>query len=749
MHGATHRLTCLLGLLVLLTAGTARGQLQGVLLDAPRDQFGLLGNARLGAWTPIRIGLENQSSEPRRVLCRWVINDADGDRVLSERMVTLDALSKQEAWLYGALPIRWKQSEPWVIQVLSEDGAQEFARVEAAPPELIVPTQRMIGIAGTSTMGLTAYLKPYTSDEGITLIPGMSLTSLPDRWYGLNAIDTLIWTRTGGDPEDPLVSSATQQALREWVRRGGHLIVMLPAFGETWTGSALSDLLPIKADQISRIDGPPPGWLGFISGEKMDVEMSAFGVKPGDGVSVIRRYNHLPIIIAKRYGFGRVTVFGVDLSDRRYAQMGMPNGVKPVWNDVFMWQTPVYEPAVIEDAISGNQMSRPDQRSHVLLSGFIPQQVSMRGAAAPALLAAILLFGLYWFTAGPLSVIVLKKRNATRHSWLWFVAVVLVFSAVSWGGAWLLAPKRAAISHFTVVTAEAGSPTVHAQSWLSLYLPKFTTESIEIDPDHPSARQTVASPGMVAGQKESGFLDPQTYHIDAAQPRSMDVPFRSTAKQMQVDYLGRVDLKQTGLSQPWSMPQGEIKLVNALPSGELKHDLPGPLLNVMFVYCPGDNQTPHVWRLADPWEPGEVRQVYPKSGSDWLVKPPEEYEKRVWKDEGFLGKLLNARPGQVAIDIATGEQVVTTPSEMVQYIQMLCFYDTLPPPDFRKTGFPWAVVYNRSLGRGMDMTPLLAERRLIIIGRLEDAPLPIPLTVQGKEVSSNGWTIVRWMYDLE
>jgi hypothetical protein len=752
MYGVQKTLiTWLVVLSVILPAGLAMGQVQGVLLEVPRDQLGLSGRARLGAWTPLRISLVNQAAEPRQLVCRWLLNDSDGDRVLAERRVTLDALSTQDAWLYGPLPMQWRQSEPWIVQVLNEEATEELARAEAPPPTLITPAQRMIGIAGTHALGLGAYTTPYTSHEPITLVTGLSLTTMPDRWYGLSAIDTLIWTRNGGEPDDPLVSSATQQALREWVRRGGHLIVLLPAYGQTWTGSGLADLLPVKEDQVRRMEGRPPSWLGAVRSEEvLNVDMNVFDVDPGDGVEVIRRYNNQPIIVAKRFGFGRVTLLGLDLADRRFAQMGLPNGRYPVWNDVFMWQAPVYERARIDAEIDDNKMSRPDQRSRVPLGRFIPGRISMRGAAAPALLAAILLFGLYWFAAGPLSVIVLKKRDATRHSWVVFVIIVLGFSLVSWSGAWVMAPKRAAVSHFTILTAQADSPTVHAHSWLSLYIPKFARQAVVIDPDHPSALNTLSSRGLVTGQDETGFLDPQTYTIDMAAPGSAEIPFRSTAKQLETDYLGRIDQPQAGMNEPLIMPQGTIKVENFWPTGKLSHGLPGPLRDVLMIYCPGENQTPWVWRLKDAWEPKQVLDLSIRPVTERLVLRPHDttYAKRQWQSEGFLGKLINTKPGQQLID-ATGAEVLTSSSEMVKYIQMLCFFDTLPPPDFRKTGFPYAVAFNRSLGRQLDLTPLFAGRRLIVIGHMEDSPLPVPMTVQGEEVSASGWTVVRWVYDLE
>lgn len=758
MHRVIHSVSVwLVVLAALVSAGPACGQVQGVLLDVQREYLGLADYARLGAWTPVRLTLENQAAEPRQVLCRWLLEDADGDRVLAQRRVTLDALSTQYAWLYGPVPVRSRPNVPWTIQVLNDDASVELARAEVPAARMLAASDRMIGIAGNQDFGLSGYATEATTHEPITLVSGLSLSALPDRWYGLSAIDTLVWSRDGGDPDDPLVSGAIEQALREWVRRGGHLIVVLPAYGQTWTGSGLADLLPVSSDQVRRIEGRPPSWLGAIrSREVINVEMNVFDVDPGKGVDVIIRHDNQPVVIAKRYGFGRVTLIGLDLADRRFAQMGLPNGPFPIWHEVLMWQAPVYEQARIDAEVASNRMSRPDQRTRVALGRFIPGRISMRGAAAPALLAAILVFGLYWFTAGPLSVIALKRKEAQRHSWVLFVGIVLCFSAVSWAGAWLMAPKRAAVSHFTILRANADSPAVHAHSWFSIYIPKFAKQSIELDPDHPTNRHTLASPGLVAGLDETGFLDPQTYTLDMASPRSVEVPFRSTAKQFEADYYGRIDQPQAGMSEPLILPQGDIKLENNWPTGKLSHGLPGPLRDVMLIYCPGEdpstgrNQMPWVWRLKDAWEPKQVIDLGTPDVLDRLVVRPKDssFTDRKWQDEGFLGKLIANRPGQQLID-AAGVEILTPSTEMIQFIQLLTFFDALPPPDFRKIGFPYAFVFNRGLGRQLDVTPMLAGRRLIVVGHLEDSPLPIPMAVEGDEVSSTGWTVVQWVYDLD
>ncbi len=87
-------------------------------------------------------------------------------------------------------------------------------------------------------------------------------------------------------------------------------------------------------------------------------------------------------------------------------------------------------------------------------------------------------------------------------------------------------------------------------------------------------------------------------------------------------------------------------------------------------------------------------------------------------------------------------------SVIARELVLLSFFDAVPPPNFRKSGFPRGYALRRALGQGLDLTPLLHGRRLIILGHLPSSPLPAPLTVDGETVPSEGWTLVRWVYDF-
>ena len=82
--------------------------------------------------------------------------------------------------------------------------------------------------------------------------------------------------------------------------------------------------------------------------------------------------------------------------------------------------------------------------------------------------------------------------------------------------------------------------------------------------------------------------------------------------------------------------------------------------------------------------------------------------------------------------------------------------DAAPPPnfiddarDFSGAGIA-SVHFSRATGRDLDLTHLLATRKLIIMGYMpESSPLPLPLTVDGETPRSNGWTTVRFILPVE
>jgi len=744
----------LIALCVTLAAGPALSQVSSVAINVDPQDVGLGGSVAPAQWNAMRVSIDYAGQQPRQVECRWLVADRDGDRVIASREVALNPQrADQRVWLYAPVPRRQGRNPAWLVQVVSEDGQTVLASTRAGARRTLDQQKQTIGVMASAALGLDRYTDRATRHEAIELIRGLELADLPDRWHGLAPLEALIWTPQGGRPVDTAVPDASLDALREWVRRGGHLILSIPAVNQTWSDSTLADLLPLPAEAFrQRTDLAPPAALGPVRGEASTVDLTVFNAPATDDAAVIARDDQgNPFIVAGRRGFGRVTLIGLDLTSPPVTQMGLPFGRYRIWNDIFRWQGPVFSQSFIEQQRKQQQMDQLSFRNEAQADRFIPGLIAMRETAAPMLMGAVLLFALYWLLAGPISFLVLKKRGLTHYSWLGFVAVVGVFLIVSWAGALVTRPATRAISHFSVVSARAGSDLVHTRSWFSLFVPEFGQTDLALAPDQPEAPNTLAAPGLPWGPGSAGFTDQRRYSLDAPAPNRAAIPFRATAKQLQLNYHGPLSPNDQPLPDSWVMPQGELRIENHWPVGQLSHGLPRPLHDVLLVYCPGDGEMPWVWRHTatdGAWAPNELLDVADRPSVARLVKKPAQYTAdRNWRQEGFLGQLIARKAGQQFMDL-TPTRLTATDSELIKAIEMLSFYQALPPPNFRDTDGSANLNITRSLGRALDLTHLTHGRRLILIGYMKQAPMPAPLSVEGDAVPSQGWTVVRWIYDF-
>ena len=720
------------------------------------NHLGLAGFTRPGSWTPMLLTLENRSADPRKVLCQWVFADSDGDEVSAQRGVTLSPQRTQQAWLYGIPTIASDRSQRWLIRVIDEKTQRHLASLEVPPGQLTDQHEGVVGVTGSLMLGLSPYTSLATQHERCKVLRDVAPAFLPDRWYGMALLQALVWTPQGTDPSDPAISPSSHRAVRNWVRRGGHLVVILPLAGGTWFESPLASLLPaVRTYRVS--DVPIPAWVGRPQNNappKVDVKV----LEPAaDNVSVLLRDRaKRPLVVTRRYGFGAVTLVGIDLTDAAMVRAGLPNGPS-LWEAVFGWQSPAYTKAEVERGVKNQDIVRPDLRRYSQPDEFIPRKVAMYGTASPALLTALVMFTLYWAAAGPVGFAMLKRRGLVQHSWIVFLAVVAAFSAIAWGTAALLRPINTAAEHFTVLDVDAESGLVRARAWLSLFASHRGKMKVAIgDADTVKGQHTLASPGFDAGS-ESGFIDQQQYTIEALSPDRADIPFRATAKQLHVDYLRRRAGDDQPLAESWRLPRRRLELQHGRLVGTVTHGLPDDLNNLLVVYCPGDGDTPVLKRHKAPWPAGQPLDLaqldLPHTGIP-LVEPFQYDDKgnRLWKREGYLGEFFASQAAS-SWSGTDPTRVTIADDEIVQAAEILSFYNMLPPPDYRTLSMlptgPANLGYRRQTGRALDLTAILATRCVILVGYLEKGPMPVPMTLEGQPFDSTGWTVLRWICPVD
>jgi len=783
-------------LLLMTLALPGAAQLTGVELDIKREFLGVGGVVQRGFWTPVRVDLINNGAENIDIDCRWLLTDDDGDELVAERkQITLTPQRPQSVWLYANPPMTTRPSDTWLFQVVSTKSGELInqAQVQISESALVEPAVNLVGVCGYKGLGLTPWQRWSTQHEPLRLVSGLSLETLPDRWYGLNGLSSLVWFPVeGGEPTSSRMSDASKRALREWVYRGGHLVLILPYGGQQWSSgdSGLSDLIePLKPSAIKQTSVRPPINVFGVLRNNDPVPLLWFDLDNAPGYTAMANVevttgaaadgsaikSEKPLIVGHRYGFGQVTVVGIDLSESGVLKSLDSFRLHRVWTRIFSWRgsrTGELIPASeFENPQTRNQYVEAKEANHVEIGNWVAPRVAREGETGPAIGLAFILFVIYAIAAAFTFPNLLRTKGWERHSWVLFVGIVALFSIIAWGGAWAIRPSSSAASHFTVLDIDGNTNIVHARSWQSLLIPSFSNAQIAVPSETDGlARMDVvnllASPGLSLNPETPGYPDQRSYDFDAAKPNVIDVPMRSTTKSIVVDYLGQITAQRPGMSKAWDMPQATITMGrNGLPTGTITHRFAGALTDVIVIFCPGGGQEPgppglirpdgrplvYEFRNAgnqsvwDPNTPMALPSALNAYKALWL-RPQLSVAARNFKAEGYLGDATNNRGFMSGMG---------NDASVVRDMPLLTFYDALPPPVYiNQGGVAMALpggpynTYNRSMMRDIDLTPLITGRRIIILGHLRKSPSPVPMTVDGDNIESEGWTVVRWIYDF-
>lgn len=721
---------------------------------------GIGGIIRPGSWMPARLTIDNTSGSTRQVIVGWSLKDMDQDTVFAQRKTTLTAGRMQNVWLYAVPPLQTKLKDMWSFWVRDELSGEMLVQGGMQVNQLAPATTTIVASTGSRTrLGLQPYIQklgdrdniPYTQHESIHLVRGLLPDQMPDRWYGYSALSMLVWTPDSADPGSPLISPSALLALRQWIMQGGHLVVSIPMVGELWTSSLLADLLP-EVDMLPVADQLAPQFLGLKS-DVIQLDMMQFVPRQGSDVAVLATddFGKMPFVVSQQRGFGRVTLVGVDLSSR---QLGpLPNGAK-FWHAIANWQSPALRPEEIRIRLEKQTMTPIFNRQAVDMGALVGPQVAMKGTYNTALLIAMLLFAAYWLISGPVSFFMLKHKARERFAWSAFVVTVLVFSIITWTLAMAFRPTTTRVEHFSVLDIDPQQELVRSSSWLSLFVASHGTVDVRIidNPNSTSNQNLIAAPGFPPVLQSTGFLDPQSYTMTSNAPGDVQIPFRATAKQLAVNWKATLADPMPPGYESEKLIDGKVSLVRNFPNGSLTHNLPRPLEAAFFVYCPGNGKTPMVWREKEPWRPGTPLLIGSSNITkiDKLVLQPTRASTNDW--DGYLWVLQHGnRPLQRLINAGNPDLELAS-NEIRTGVEMLSFYDMLPPPAYWQTGnamnLDSPMHFLRSLGRELDWSKLTVFPRLILIGYMEDAPLPVPMLVNHKPVQGYGRVAVRWMLHL-
>ena len=763
------------------TAGSGSGEVAIEL-----EQFGV-GGARVGGWAGVRLRLFDTAQRSRTVLVRIAGRDTDGDTPMYERAVTLNPGVWQGVWIYVWLANSFGNDAITVTVHAAEEregdrppGVGPFrpgrvlgqASLVPPAPRVIASSEIVYGVVGTNDVGLSRYTTASTNTrhspfahELTTVVESLTPESMPDAWMGLAAFDTIVWT--AGDPA--ALGTERASAISAWVRRGGHLVVVLPTAGQEWTRSInneLAGLLPRV--NIRRIPGVPLEPYRYLLTTDPDETLPASTViqsltpmddaTPADAIELLAGDNGTCVVAQRLVGVGAVTLIGLPLTTPSLAEAGLPEA-SVFWNRVLGRRG---------EFVSGGELSlrqtqanlAPSDRVRVVYDADLSGRVAKTGRAAVGVLLGFGVFVAYWLIAGPLGFAIVRATGKARHAWVAFVAVAGLFTAVAWGGATLLRPRVVDANHFTIIDHVFGQPVQRARSWVSVLVPFYGEASIAVAAPAPT--------GTVRGGVEAtlapwdggdatvggGFPDVRPYAIAAREPSALRVPVRSTVKRLVSDWssgpiwrMPRPVLDDAGIGTVQLRPRDTWRTESVL-AGTLVHELPAALENVLIVAAPGQTA------LGRPLRNNLVTDARAFKLPSWEPGTPLDLA-AVTNDEGarsLLSEYLRDLTPTVRSAFSLGDTAsVISPSVRLQAVS---FFASLTPPPRGQSIQDMPVAAVRTHTQGLDLSRWLTRPCLIIVGTVsatgrDGSPVRIYVDGNTEPVPTDGTTLVRWVYPLD
>lgn len=566
--------------------------------------------ARLGEWTGVLVEVVDQRG-PREVVLSVQGVDPDGDTPRYERVLTTNPGQRQTAWLYLDLPPGAAGASLSVTvhrAVEDETGVAasgyRLGRLLASRPldlgRTVEASTGLVGQIGTADVGLGAY---GVNESGRGFAPlvheltdvarGMTIDDLPDRWQGLAAFEAIVWTGTLNRESPLLLSVERARAVEAWVRRGGHLVVVLPVAGQDWFAQVSNPLASILPRVLPPERSEAQAWesLRPLVTSQSEAALRKTGVlqrmrpAPGAGPTDAMAILAGPagadaagsglasgseaaadagaVVVRRLVGDGAVTFVGVDLVGLARSSPGLPE-VGAFWHRVLGRRGQYLTLEDLRRIDNDPQhplrpaVSQLADRTVVSFDADLAEAVNQSRAAEAGVLLGFVVFAAYWVVAGPLGFSLLKRNDGRRHAWAAFLGTTGAFTAIAWLGAGVIRPKSVRGEYVQVVRQVHGQGTATAAGWASVLVPWYGEATLSVADagaegagdgsvggagtgPSEAAGAAGAADGLAAtldawegraGASSGRFPDNREYAVDARSPASLRPPVRATVKQV-------------------------------------------------------------------------------------------------------------------------------------------------------------------------------------------------------------------------
>jgi hypothetical protein len=334
-----------------------------------------------------------------------------------------------------------------------------------------------------------------------------TVSQMPTYWFGYQPADTVILLTSEDKFVGPLLAAqkddpiaARRDALAEWVRRGGHLIVSVSKNHQEvkqileqmnvidLTIEGQTQVPELKGVEQWSLTGTP--FVGVAPrkqpGPRPDIEITK--LKPGRGVQVLaydtsrdgKEKGARPVMVQAPCGLGRVIVCAFDLDQLPFTAW---KGQTAFWEQMKR----ANEPATVGDGPLQNQGFRAgfgmSNDNNELAAKLVKSLENFPDVPVISFGWVALFILVYILIVGPLDYFFLKKVvKRLELTWITFPAVVIVISAIAYFAAYYLKGKDLRINKVDVVDVDLHDNAAYGNTWFTLFSPRIQNYTIGVEP---------------------------------------------------------------------------------------------------------------------------------------------------------------------------------------------------------------------------------------------------------------------------
>lgn len=571
---------------------------------------GFRGAFKVGRWTPLEVGVTSQSSQRIRVVIE--AHDSDGNRA----QFPASAVELQPGpnilharFLSGRLDSKvyvklLAEDDTAIASVVASDAVRTDNRIRVFEQSQYVvltigPFAKVNGLASDSTDELSL------GDE-FTIVP-LESHDLPTSPEDLAGADVVVIAGSYA------IDSRRIDALKEWVHRGGHVVVSvgdnladyLDSQLAAWISGPLQPgqppnpskthavkthpipIVSIEPTQLRSLDG-----LENFAGQSSQIAfrgtVALVKTAPTAGEATASQFGD-PLIFRAPYGFGRITFFAVSIEKPPIA----------TWNRL---------PRVLRQLMIGGYerqtVNAANATSRLTQSGISDLSTQLKTSRETfeevqrlTTWTVISLMLFYAVIVGPLDYLLVTKL-LKRPQLTWITAPVLIVAATV-ATVWLARSTNGdhvQLNVFDIVDYDASTQRCQIHSTASIYSPVAARYDIQLTSrvgqpigSQPAVNQAVGSQSVpmstsIHGVPERTFggmyrpsgiqFGESTYRCDGQTISDLAVPMWSTAS---VLARGNVDVKLPIQSNLVQVGRDQL-------GGSITHQFPNPITRWIIAY---------------------------------------------------------------------------------------------------------------------------------------------------------------------